>query len=29
VPSGLAAGEDVIVSGYTPFGKAERLELTK
>jgi HlyD family secretion protein len=29
VLSGLAAGEDVIVSGYTPFGKAERLELTK
>ena len=27
--SGLGAGEDVIVSGYTPFGKAERLELTK
>ena len=29
VLSGLAAGEDVIVSGYTSFGKAERLELTK
>jgi HlyD family secretion protein len=29
VLSGLAAGEDVIVSGYTAFGKAERLELTK
>jgi HlyD family secretion protein len=29
VLSGLAAGEDVIVSGYTRFGKAERLELTK
>jgi HlyD family secretion protein len=29
VLSGLAAGERVIVSGYTSFGKAERLELTK
>ena len=29
VLSGLAAGEDVIVSGYTSFGKAGRLELTK
>jgi HlyD family secretion protein len=29
VLSGLAVGEDVIVSGYTAFGKAERLELTK
>jgi HlyD family secretion protein len=29
VLSGLAAGEDVIVSGYAAFGKAERLELTK
>ena len=29
VLSGLAAGEDVIVSGYTSFGKAERLRLTK
>jgi HlyD family secretion protein len=29
VLSGLAAGDDVIVSGYTGFGKAEQLELTK
>lgn len=29
VLSGLAAGDDVIVSGYTAFGKAEQLELTK
>jgi HlyD family secretion protein len=29
VLSGLAAGENVIVSSYTPFGKAERLQLTK
>jgi len=29
VLAGLAAGEDVVVSGYTAFGKAERLELTK
>jgi HlyD family secretion protein len=29
VLAGLAAGDAVIVSGYTPFGKAERLELTK
>jgi HlyD family secretion protein len=29
VLSGLAAGEHVIVSSYTAFGKAERLELTK
>jgi HlyD family secretion protein len=29
VLSGLAAGESVIVSGYTPFGKAERLQLTR
>jgi HlyD family secretion protein len=29
VLSGLGAGERVIVSGYTAFGKAERLELTK
>ncbi|WP_137175578.1 efflux RND transporter periplasmic adaptor subunit [Massilia sp. HP4] len=28
VLSGLAAGEQVIVSGYTGFGKAERLRLT-
>jgi HlyD family secretion protein len=28
VLSGLASGERVIVSGYTAFGKAERLELT-
>lgn len=28
VLSGLAAGEKVIVSSYTPFGKAERLQLT-
>jgi len=28
VLSGLAPGEKVIVSGYTPFGKAERLQLT-
>lgn len=28
VGSGLAAGERVIVSGYTGFGKAERLRLT-
>lgn len=29
VLSGLAAGEQVIISSYTPFGKAERLQLTK
>lgn len=29
VLSGLAAGDDVIVSGYTAFGKAEQLELTR
>ena len=29
VLSGLAPGENVIVSSYTPFGKAERLQLTK
>jgi HlyD family secretion protein len=29
VLSGLAAGENVIISSYTPFGKAERLQLTK
>jgi HlyD family secretion protein len=29
VLAGLAAGEAVIVSGYTAFGKAEQLELTK
>jgi HlyD family secretion protein len=29
VLSGLAPGEQVIVSSYTPFGKAERLQLTK
>lgn len=29
VLDGLAAGEQVIVSGYTAFGKAERLQLTK
>jgi HlyD family secretion protein len=29
VLSGLAAGEQVIVSSYAPFGKAERLQLTK
>ncbi|GAB3402501.1 HlyD family efflux transporter periplasmic adaptor subunit [Massilia agilis] len=29
VLSGLAPGERVIVSSYTPFGKAERLELNK
>ena len=28
VKSGLSAGEKVIVSGYTGFGKAERLRLT-
>jgi len=28
VLSGLAPGERVIVSGYAPFGKAERLQLT-
>lgn len=28
VLSGLAPGEQVIVSSYTPFGKAERLQLT-
>jgi len=28
VLSGLAPGEKVIVSSYTPFGKAERLQLT-
>lgn len=29
VLSGLAPGENVIVSSYAPFGKAERLQLTK
>jgi len=29
VLSGLAAGENVIVSGYAPFGKADRLQLTQ
>jgi HlyD family secretion protein len=29
VLSGLALGENVIISSYTPFGKAERLQLTK
>lgn len=29
VLSGLSAGDRVIVSSYTPFGKAERVELTK
>ena len=29
VLSGLAAGEQVIISSYAPFGKAERLQLTK
>lgn len=29
VLSGLAPGEQVIISSYTPFGKAERLQLTK
>lgn len=29
VLSGLAAGEQVIVSGYAQYGKAERLQLTK
>ncbi len=29
VLSGLAPGEQVIVSSYTPFAKAERLQLTK
>jgi HlyD family secretion protein len=29
VLAGLSAGEDVIVSGYTAFGKAERLQLTR
>ncbi len=29
VLAGLAAGERVIVSGYSAFGKAERLELTR
>lgn len=29
VLSGLAAGDRVIISSYTPFGKAERVELTK
>ncbi|WP_239700833.1 efflux RND transporter periplasmic adaptor subunit [Massilia sp. 9096] len=28
VLSGLAAGDRVIISSYTPFGKAERLQLT-
>ena len=27
VLSGLASGDQVIVSGYAPFGKAERLQL--
>jgi HlyD family secretion protein len=29
VLSGLAPGEQVIISSYTPFGKAERLQLTQ
>lgn len=29
VLSGLSAGERVIISSYTPFGKTERVELTK
>jgi HlyD family secretion protein len=29
VLSGLAAGDRVVVSSYTAFGKAERLEFTK
>ncbi len=29
VLSGLAPGENVIISSYAPFGKAERLQLTK
>jgi HlyD family secretion protein len=29
VLSGLSAGDRVIISSYTPFGKAERVELTK
>jgi HlyD family secretion protein len=29
VLAGLSAGERVIISSYTPFGKAERVELTK
>lgn len=29
VLAGLAEGEHVIVSSYTPFGKAERLQITK
>jgi HlyD family secretion protein len=29
VLSGLALGENVIISSYVPFGKAERLQLTK
>jgi HlyD family secretion protein len=29
VLSGLAPGENVVISSYTPFGKAERLQLTK
>ena len=29
VLSGLAAGEQVIISSYAPFGKAERLQLTR
>jgi HlyD family secretion protein len=29
VLSGLAPGENVVISSYAPFGKAERLQLTK
>ncbi|HEY1231272.1 MAG TPA: efflux transporter periplasmic adaptor subunit, partial [Ramlibacter sp.] len=29
VLSGLSNGDRVIISSYTPFGKAERVELTK